>query len=164
MWKYFTANNTYAYLKALSKLLSSYNHSYHRSIKTIPTSVNIHSADHAWRTLYGADVGPTRTLYFKFNVGDTVRISMAARPFRKDYLPNWTTEFFTVSAKIHRYPPVYKIKDYDGEEVDGTFYEQELQRVIKTDDMYQVEKVLDNRKRVDYPDKFNSWVTELHTF
>ena len=172
MWKYFTANNTYAYMEVLPKLLSAYNHSYHRSIKTIPASVNIHNADHVWRMLYGADVRPTRT-NFKFNVGDTVRISMATRPFRKGYLPNWTTELFTVSAKIARHPPVYMIKDYDGEELDGTFYEQELQRVINTDDMYQVEKVLDTRKRrkkteyyvkwVGYPDKFNSWVTDLHT-
>ena len=133
-------------MEVLPKLLSAYNHSYHRSIKTIPASVNIHNADHEWRMLYGADVRPTRT-NFMFNVGDTVRISMAARPFRKGYLPHWTTELFTISAKIARHPPVYMIKDYDGEELDGTFYEQELQRVINTDDMYQVEKVLDTRKR-----------------
>ena len=43
--------------------------------------------------------------------------------------------------------------------------------MIKTDDVYEVENVLDTRKRrgkteyfvkwVGYPDKFNSWVTNL---
>ena len=169
MWKYFTATNTHAYLKTLPKLLSAYNHSYHRSIKTTPASVNIHNADEVWRTLY--DGGGPSQIKFKFKVGDAVRISVATRPFRKGYLPNWTAELFTVSAKLRRYPPVYRLKDYDGEELDGTFYEQELQRVVKTDEMYQVENVLDTRKRrgkteyfvkwVGYPDKFNSWVTNL---
>lgn len=61
---------------------------------------------------------------------------MATRPFRKGYLPNWTTELFTISAQIPRHPPVYRLRDYDGEEIEGTFYEQELQRVIKTDNVY----------------------------
>ncbi len=72
---------------------------------------------------------------------------MATRPFCKGYLPNWTTEIFTVSAKIPRYPLVYRLKDYAGEEIDGTFYDHELQRVIKKDDVYQVENVLETRKR-----------------
>ena len=172
MWKYFTATNTHAYLKALPKLLSAYNHSYHRSIKTTPASVTIHNAYDVWQTLYGSHVGVIQTK-FKFKVGDTVRISMTTRPFRKGYLPSWTTELFTVSARIPRYPPVYKLKDYDCEELDGTFYEQELQRVVKMGDVYAVEKILDTRKRsgkteyfvkwVGYPDKFNSWVTSLRT-
>ena len=79
-------------------------------------------------------------------MGDTVHISMATRPFRKGYLPSWTTELFTISDRIPRNPPVYKLKDYGGEELEGTFYEQELQRVVKSNDLFQVEKIL--RKRV----------------
>ena len=66
--------------------------------------------------------------------------------------------------------PVYKLKDDAGEILDGTFYEAELQKVIKVDDVYRVEQVLrkQKRKRVveyfvkwkGYPDKFNSWVVE----
>jgi hypothetical protein len=43
---------------------------------------------------------------------------------------------------------VYKIADFDDEEMKGTFYEQELQRVNKTDsDFYRVEEVLRSRMR-----------------
>ena len=36
--------------------------------------------------------------------------------------------------------PVYKLKDDAGEILDGTFYEAELQKVIKKDDVYRVSK------------------------
>lgn len=172
MWKYFTANNTYAFLKVLPKLLSAYNHSFHRSIQSTPASVNPSNVDQIRRALYATD-SKFGTAVFRFKVGDRVRISMAARPFRKGYLPNWTTEMFTITARIPRKPPVYTLSDYEGEPLEGTFYEQELQHVVKKDDLYKVEKVLQSRKRrghteyfvkwVGYPEKFNSWVSELHS-
>ena len=44
--------------------------------------------------------------------------------------------------------PVYKIADYHGEELLGTFYEEELQSIIKKDtDFYRIEKVTKSRIR-----------------
>ena len=40
---------------------------------------------------------------------------------------------------------MYKLKDYDQEELSGTFYNEELQKVIKEDDVYEVEKILKKR-------------------
>ena len=77
---------------------------------------------------------------------------------------------FTIYKQFGRQVPVYKLKDDAGEIIDGTFYEVELQKVIKEDDVYQVERVLRKRKCKGvmeyfvkwkgYPDKFNSWVGE----
>ena len=63
---------------------------------------------------------------------------------------------------------MYKLKDYDDEELKGTFYDKELQKIIKQDDVYEVEKILKKRGRgnnvqylvkwLGYPYKFNSWV------
>ncbi|XP_033642417.1 uncharacterized protein LOC117302552 [Asterias rubens] len=153
-------------------MVSAYNRSFHRSIKRTPTSVSPANSEEVWHTLYGIpDSKDSIVTSFKFNLGDTVRISMAARTFSKGYLPNWTTELFTVSNRTPRNPPVYKLTDYNGEELKGTFYKQELQRVDKNDEMYEVEKVLRTRKRrgaleyfvkwLGYPDKFNSWVKGL---
>ena len=61
-------------------------------------------------------------------------------------------------------PPTFVLADYSGEVLKGTFYPQELQKVIKTDDVYRVEKILKRTKNqalvkwLGYPDKFNSWV------
>jgi hypothetical protein len=54
-----------------------------------------------------------------------------------------------------------------GELVEGVFYESELQKVLQTDDVFQVESILRKRTRnkpkevlvkwLGYPEKFNSW-------
>ena len=121
-----------------------------------------------WETLYGDDVD--KRVQFKFQVGDRVRISKVKRLFEKSYLANFTEQMFTIHKRFARQVPVYKLKDDAGEILDGTFYEAELQKVIKKDNGYRVEKVLRKRKRKGvleyfvkwkgYPDKFNSWVAE----
>jgi hypothetical protein len=37
-------------------------------------------------------------------------------------LPNFSKEIFTISKQIPRDPPVYKLKDLDGEELKGTVF------------------------------------------
>jgi transposase InsO family protein len=167
MWRYFTAKKTMRYIDMLPDLVHSYNHSVHRSIKTKPADVTVENEQKVWHTLYDShDV--VKNVKFKFKVGETVRISKIKRQFSKGYLPNFSKEIFTISKQIPRDPPVYKLKDYDGEELKGTFYDKELQKVIKQDDVYEIEKVLKKRGRGNnvqylvkwsgYPNKFNSWV------
>ena len=97
-------------------------------------------------------------------VGDTVRISKARRTFKKGYLSQWTEELFTIAKKHHTRPTTFTLRDWNGEELKGTFYAQELQKVIKTDDVYHIEKILKEEKNrvfvkwLGYPDSFNSWV------
>ena len=168
MYKYFTAENTLTYIDVLPKLITSYNNTYHRSIKMKPSQVTKSNEANVWETLYGNDVD--KRVRFKFQVGDRVRISKVKRMFEKSYLPNFTKEMFTIYKRFGRQVPVYKLKDDAGEILDGTFYEAELQKVIKEDDVYRVEKVLRKRKRKGlveyfvkwkgYSDKFNSWVAE----
>ena len=98
-----------------------------------------------------------------------MRISKVRGPFTKGYEQNYTHKFFTISERILRTPPVYKLKDYDGDIIDGCFYEEELQK-IKVDESFKVEKILE-RKKVGkkmmvlvkwsgWPSKFNSWVRQ----
>ena len=42
----------------------------------------------------------------------------------KGYTPNWTEEVFTVSEVHYTDPITYKLKDLNGEEIKGSFYEQ----------------------------------------
>ena len=169
MWRYFTAKKTMRYLNILPDLVYSYNHSEHRSIGRPPALVNSENEGEVFRTLYRNVLDNVQPVKYKFKIGDQVRISKIKRKFEKGYLPNYSKEIFTVSKKVPRNPPVYKLKDYDGEELKGTFYDKELQKVIKHDDMYEVEKILKKRgkgknvqylvKWSGYPDKFNSWVS-----
>ena len=164
MWRYFTAKKT---IDVLPELVYSYNHSVHRSIKARPVDVTAENETKIWHTLYD-DHNVVKNVKYKFKIGDQVRISKVKRTFEKGYLPNFTKEIFTISKQVPRDPPVYKLKDYDGEELKGTFYDKELQKVIKQDDLYEVENILKKRgkgnnvqylvKWLGYPNKFNSWV------
>ena len=43
-------------------------------------------------------------------------------------LERWTEEIFKISKIQLTIPVTYKITDYNGEEIQGSFYEQELQK------------------------------------
>ena len=133
-----------------------------------PTQVPKANEADVWETLYGNDIN--KRVRFKIAVGDRVRISKAKRIFEKSYFPNFTKELFTVYKRMARQVPVYKLKDDAGEILEVTFYETELQKIIKNGDVYRVEKILRKRKRrgvveyfvkwKGYPDKLNIWVPE----
>ena len=112
--------------------------------------------EQVWHTLY--DAGLNKRVRFKFNVGDQVRISKMKRTFEKGYLPGWTEEIFTISKRISRRPPVYQLKDYNDEELEGTFYESELQEVKKEDGVYKVEKIIKQRKRHGQTEYYVKWM------
>ena len=64
----------------------------------------------------------------KFNVSDHVRILNYKKFSAKGYTQNWSEEFFAVSKIKNTVPWTYVISDLNGENVDGTFYEKELQK------------------------------------
>lgn len=166
MWRYFTKSRKKRYIDVLDDLMHSYNNTFHRSIKMTPVQVKKENEDKVFLNLYGKK--DLNKISHKFSVGDRVRLSKNKFTFEKGYTPNWTDEFFTITEVIIRDIPVYKVKDYNGEEIKGVFYEQELQKIKKTDDVYRIEKIIKTRKTrrgVEYlvkwlgwPDKFNNWI------
>jgi hypothetical protein len=166
MFRHFTHHNTSSYVHILQKLVDSYNSSYHRTIKMPPKQVDASNGEIVWRNIYRRSEESVAKKP-KFAVGDKVRISKYKRLFKKGYLPNWTTELFIVAEVVRGDIPVYHIRDYSGELLRGSFYEQELQKV-QDDGVYKIEKILDTRgegkstsqlvKWLGYPDSFNSWV------
>ena len=81
----------------------------------------------------------------KFKVGETVRIWGERGQFHRGYLEDFTTEFFTISKVLRNLPfPKYIIKEYNNDEVVGTFFEDELVKYIPNDN-YQI-RVLKQRK------------------
>jgi len=167
MWRYFTKKNTLRYVEVLPRLVRSYNHSYHRSIKTSPIKVDSTNQEEIWQTLYG---GPHQTPPpAPFSVGDRVRVSKARRTFKKGYLPSWTEELFTVSRVKDTSPRTYVLKDDHGDELLGTFYAEEIQKVGEKN-TYLVEAILKTKsgehgidflvKWKGYDSSFNSWIPE----
>jgi len=168
MWRYFTYKNTRRYLDVLDDLVHSYNNTYHRSIGMKPTEVDSSMEQQVRERLYPLK---PKTFKWKFDLNDHVRMSMHRESFQKGYTGNWSEELFVIVTRHSTVPVTYGLQDLAGEDIKGKFYEQELQKVAKTDRAYIIEKILKTRKRAgkieyfvkwrSYPDKFNSWVDNV---
>ena len=111
----------------LDLLIDQYNNAIHLSIKMTPKEAS--HKDHEnkmWRNLYPEFGGNTLTQ--KFSIGDGVRITKKKKTFDKGYTQRWTEEVFTIFKIKLTIPVTYKITDYNEEEIQGSFYEQELQK------------------------------------
>ena len=168
IYRYMTHKNSRSYLDALQPLVKNYNASFHRSIGTQPRLVgkkNYH--DVYWR-LYGKAFRDrmTKRKTPKFAVGDHVRIAVERKTFQRGFLPGWTQEIFIVRQMENTHPYVYRLQDQRGENILGTFYEQEMQKVKQgdKDTVYRIERVLKKRGRqalvrwAGYGPDFDSWI------
>ena len=79
--------------------------------------------------------------------GAIVGASIQKTIFDKGYMPNWTKEHFTVSQALPLRSGterrVYKMVDYNNNEVKSSWYQEEIQKI--TDNQYCIEKVLRRR-------------------
>ena len=141
-----------------------YNARYHSSVKMSPKEASLKkNGARVYKNLYDNVIeSPEATS--KFEVGDSVRISKKKAMFEKGYTPRWTEEIFKVYEVQMTNPMTYKLEDLNGEKIDGSFYEAELQKT--TQDVFRIEKILKKDKKNGmalvkwrgYSSKFNSWV------
>ena len=170
MWRYFTFSGSKKWIDILQDLISSYNNSYHRSIKRKPNQVFKKDEDELFMTLYNyrKTDGNTSSIKINFKVDDFVRLNKLKKTFEKGYTPNWTREIFKIDGIKATVPPSYKIKDLNDEELTGSFYEQELQKIENFNEIFEIDQIIKskivNKKKQyfvswrGYPDSFNSWV------
>ena len=169
MWKYFTAKETNKWIDVLDDFVNDYNNSFHSSIAMKPVDARKEENEGTvWYNLYGVHLITTFGEP-KYKVGDSVRISKYKSVFAKGYLPSFTEEIFKIKQIIFTQPIVYKLEDYQNEDIDGYFYEEELSHVLNPDDIeHKIEKVLRYKtirgkkyglvKWKGYSDKFNEWI------
>ena len=167
LYTYMTAKSRNRWVDVLQDIMNSYNHSRHRSIGMAPADVRKKNQDRLWVRLYG-DGDTIRKRIVPLSDDTMVRINLSKTSFDKGYLRNWTQEHFKMagrSADSRR--PVYKLKDYEGEEVKVVWYPEEIQPI--TANKYRIERVIKRRrgangkeemflKWLGCPEKFNSWI------
>ena len=168
IYRYFTANQTYNFASILPNLPNSYNRTYHSSIGMAPIEVNKQNETSLWWKLYWPYLSHSQPKKFKFQVGDYVRISHLRSAFSREYDIRWSGEVFKVSKRFRRKGiPIYRLVDLLDEEIAGTFYQEEIQKV-HTSDIWKVEKIIKEKGRgpnkmvyikwLYFPKSFNQWI------
>lgn len=176
IYRYMTHEMSDRYIDHLQDFAGNYNGTYHRTIGMAPQKVTkTKETDLWWRMYWPKKQEPIRKVKvtrkpFRFKIGDQVRITYLRNPFTREYDEKWTGEIFKISQRILRGGlPIYRITDFNGDEIKGTFYQSELQKTnVKDDDIWKVEKILKTRgkglrkeyfvKWLRWPTKFNSWI------
>ena len=162
MYKKFTENNNTIFYNILDELVNNYNNKYHSTIKMSPIEGSKKINENKIKNIYNFE--KTKKLG-KFKIGDRVRISLEKNIFEKGYETNWTQEIFVIYDIKYSNVPYYYLKDLNNEKLQGTFYEQELQKT-KQDDLYTIEKILKtNKDKIyvkwkGYDSSFNSWINK----
>ena len=175
--KYMYNGQTRKWVKVLDDVTQSYNNSFHRSIGISPAEAMKLTDEEIWVNQYLTEKEPKkkrlkRQTPYKFKIGDQIKLSFLKRPFERAYDQTFTGEVFTITERAMKQGiPVYSIKDYENDPISGHFYEEEMQKVILSDDtVYKIEEILKRRKRgrrkealvkwMGWPSKFNSWILE----
>ena len=164
MWKRFTAENTRNWISMIDALMTDYNTRIHSSIKMSPTQASL--KENAEMVVNNARYRTIPKSKPKFKVGDKVRISRLKQVFEKGYLPNWSEEVFTIHQVKKTNPVTYKVKDSADIVLDGSFYNEDLQKTNQ--EVFRIEKVI-RKKKIDgiehglvkwmgYSNKYNQWI------
>ena len=154
IYKYMTSISKNMYIDKLHDIVKKYNNTYHTSIKMKPVDVK----DNTYIDFKNEvnDKNP------KFKVGDHVRISKYKKIIAKGYMPNCSEKTLIIKKIKNTVPWTYVINDLNGEEIIGTFYENELQGTRQKE--LRIEEVLTKKgdklyvKWKGYDNSFNSWI------
>lgn len=159
LYKEFSVQGNYQWIDLLPKLILRYNSKVHRSIGMKPKDVSKFNENILLKKLNKTAVERVP----KFKLNDKVRISKYKTLFAKGYTPSWSTELFTIYQVRKTSPPVYHLRDEEGNIIKGVFYGQELQKTAYPN-TFLVEKVLKRRgtksyvKWLGFPSRYNSWI------
>ena len=135
IYKYMTSIPKSVYIDKLINIVNEYNNTYHRITKMKPIDVKDNTYINISKEVNDKDP--------KVKVGDHVRISKYKNIFAKGYTPNWSEEIFVIKEIKNTVPWTYVINDLN-EEIIGTFYDKELQKIDQQE--FRVEKVIKKKR------------------
>ena len=120
LYKHTTATGKHVYFNVLDDVVNEYNNTKHNTIKMKPKDVK-NDNNRVYIDEYNKKSA-------RFNVNNRVRISKFKNIFAKGYTPNWSKEIFIINKINNTVPYTYNLKDLNGEEIIGSFYDRELQK------------------------------------
>ena len=123
MMKHFVKNNNTIWYSILPKLIKIYNNRYHSTIKMKPVDVNRNNEKYIKENIYTFNKTSKNP---RFKLGDLFSISLKRRDVFDKASGNtrWSEELFKVHSINRSNVITYKIKDLNGEIIEGIFYEK----------------------------------------
>jgi hypothetical protein len=158
--RFFTLRSSYRYIDDLQSFVDSYNRTLHTSIKMRPIDVNLENQHIVLNTLYNNIEENTSGYLSIFNQGDTVRIQALKSIVAKEYYESWSRETFNIYRVHNKTKPImYTLKDFNGEEISGRFYKEELIGVeVAKDATYAIEKIISRKGKGKHEQVLVRWV------
>ena len=144
------------YIDNLDDIVNKYDNTYHSTMEM--KSANVKSNTYIDSSKEINDKNP------KFKIGDNVRISKYKNVFAKGYTPNWSENLFVIKKVKNTVLWTNVNNDLNGEEIVGTFYENELQKTNQKE--FRIEKIIKKKgnklyvKWKRYDNSFNSWINK----
>ena len=153
------------FMTSLDTIVSSYNLSAHRGLMDeCPLDVylltDVEQIHKFTLSINRFHFKRSHSLANKLALGTVVRLSSLKKLFvRAIYMQN-TQETFIVSKVLNTIPTTYKIKDTSGNEIQGSFYKEELTPIVHRNS-YPV-KVLKKRRRGKNLEYLVNWIGYPH--
>ena len=152
MHRFMKRKRSFRYLDSLESIVSNYNNTPHSSLgNKAPSDINKTNEVDQIISQYLAFPNKKqekkisspkkkkikkRSLY-QLKVGDSVRISHLKHAFEREFMEKYTGEIFKIKSRfLKQQIPMYKLEDLNGEELVGSFYQAELQKVKKNGGYY----------------------------
>lgn len=172
LYKFMEEKRTQRWIDVVDSIANAINRSVCRSTGMRPVDVTYKNAQQLYIKLYG---NPLEDRFFKsrplYKVGDVVRIKIWKTAFGKGYKPNFSEKLYFINGVREGEPPVYSIKNQEGEILRGRYYEAELSKTIKGPEvLHLIEKVLQSKliegvrhykiRWKDLSERHDSWITE----
>ena len=172
LYKLMAKNNSYEWTTFLDQAMQIYLNRKHTTIQMSPIDAEKEENQNKIRKIYHSkyEEAAINVKKPKYKVGDTVRIWSERSKFHRGYMEDFSREYFTIIEVLSNLPvPRYKLSDINGENIIGSFFEDEIIRYnVQPNQYYDIEKVIKERgkgsnkelfvKYKGWPNSFNEWV------
>ena len=170
LYRIMAKNNSYEWTKFIDHAMKIYLNRKHRTIKMSPLEAEKDLNQTVVRRTYFERyiAAGNKKNKAKYKIGDSVRIWKERGTFHRGYMEDFSKEHFIITKVLTNLPvPRYKLKDYNDEDIIGSFFEDELIR-YDPGEFYDI-KVIEKRRTktrgleylvnyIGYPESMNEWV------
>lgn len=164
IFKYISHTGNLNYVSKLNQIINSINKTVNKEIGLSPSEITDEHVPFIFQKLHLSQKKLKKPVY---SIGDTVRITKIPQFISKESTSfKWSNEIFIIKKILPSHPITYSIRDFDMNVIEGSFYENELQKVnISQSSKHKFEILKTEKNRyyvhfIGFSDKYNQWISK----